>query len=92
MNIHGLNIVLCWCNVGPWGSPRRHLEFTDFYVSVVALVVYSALYLGILDRIGVHLYPIFSPRMQWQPVLWIALLAVYCGIFVLWRSLLRPLE
>ena len=34
--------------------------------------------LGHLDRIGVHLYPIFLPRMQWQPVLWIALLAVYC--------------
>ena len=47
MNIHGLNIVLCWCNVGSWGSPRRHLEFADFYVSVVAPVVYSALYLGI---------------------------------------------
>jgi len=86
-NIHLLNIVLCSLNCGPWGSPRRRLEWIDFYGAFMSVMVYMAWYLFVLDRLGIHMYPIFSPRTGTVAVLlaWSALVLIYMGTFHMWR-------
>jgi hypothetical protein len=86
LNIHGLNIVLAVMN-GAYASPRRSLVPWDFYLAFVSVVVYMAFYLLVLDRIGVHLYAVFSPRAPSGVVVltWSLLIGVYaatclCGV------------
>jgi hypothetical protein len=58
----------------------------------LSVMTYMAFYLGILDRIGVHLYPVFSPRAPGLLVVatWTIVLAAYLTSFVVWRDLLQP--
>jgi hypothetical protein len=85
LNIHGLNMVLAVLN-GAYASPRRSLVAWDFYVAFVSVVVYMAFYLLVLDRIGVHLYAVFSPRAPSGVVVltWTLLIGVYAATFAAW--------
>jgi hypothetical protein len=89
--IHVWNIFFCWANVY-WASPPRLLEGMDLYMAALSVMTYMAFYLGILDRIGVHLYPVFSPRAPGLLVVatWTIVLAAYLTSFVVWRDLLQP--
>jgi len=87
LQIHGFNIVFCLLN-GLWSSPRRPLNAVDFYLALLYVVVYMVWYLLFLDRIGVHLYPIFSPRTKWVVLTWTMLLVVYFSTFWAWRCAL----
>jgi hypothetical protein len=89
LNIHGLNIVLAVLN-GAYASPRRSLVAWDFYLAFVSVVVYMAFYLLVLDRIGVHLYAVFSPRAPSGVVVltWTLLIGVYSGTFMAWKHVM----
>jgi hypothetical protein len=87
--IHVFNIFYAILNL-VWASPRRQLEPIDLYYAIVSVVVYMAWYLLLLDRLGIHLYAIFSPRAPgWLVVLiWTALFLVYFGTFRLWQRIM----
>jgi hypothetical protein len=92
MNIHVLNIVLVLLNCGHWADPPvRNLEwFPDFYLAVSSAMLYLALYFFVYDRLGFHLYPIFSPRSGFWTVLlvWSVVTLSYLACFVAWRQYL----
>jgi hypothetical protein len=92
-NLHVCNIVLCVLNVGPFGSPRRRLDYFDLYLAAVSAVLYLTWYTCVLDRIGVHLYPIFSPRLRngFVVLTWSGATILYIAAFHGWRRWLSPL-
>jgi hypothetical protein len=91
IQVHVFNIVFCVANVY-WASPRRTLVAMDLYVAILSVLVYMVWYLGVLDRFGIHLYPVFSPRAG--PLIifatWTGMLGMYLGTFFVWRALLQP--
>lgn len=90
INLHVVNLLLCALNVG-WASPPRRLVYADLYVAAVWMILYMAFYLFVLDRLGVHLYPIFSPRVGGMVVAsWTGSIALYLATFYGWRQLLHP--
>ena len=60
-NIHGLNLPMAIVN-NLWGSSVRLFTISDLYVAYLVVALYSVLYLFVMDRIGLHFYPIFCPR------------------------------
>lgn len=89
LNLHGLNIFLCYLNIG-WASPRRRLVFMDLYLAAVWVLLYMTFYLCVLDRLGVHLYPIFSPRLGMLLVVnWSSTIGLIVLTFFGWRRLLQ---
>lgn len=86
VNLHVGNIAFATLNA-LWASPPRNLHFLDFYWAFGSVVVYMLFYLLVLDRLGVHLYPVFSPRASGLIVIaaWTTLLLLYGGTFHLWR-------
>lgn len=91
-NLHVVNIALCVLHTY-WASPPRQLVYADLYAACVGVVLYMTFYLYGLDRLGVHLYPIFSPR-KGKMVLasWTGSIVLYLATFYGWRRLLRPDE
>ena len=60
--IHLFNIVYAYLNC-VWAEPKSQgLHIGDINAAVVYLLTYILFYYCILDRMGVQLYPIFSPR------------------------------
>ena len=59
-NVHLLNFPLAMMNT-VYGNVRL-LTTSDLWVGYVIVALYSVLYLFVLDRIGLHFYPIFCPR------------------------------
>jgi len=90
LNLHVANLLLCVLNIY-WASPPRRLVFLDLYVAAVWLILYMTFYFCALDRLGVHLYPIFSPRSGLMVVVsWTGSIALYLATFYGWRWLLQP--
>jgi hypothetical protein len=90
LNLHGLNIVLCALNVGHLGSPPRTLERADLLVALLSVLLYFTFYLCILDRLGVHLYSVFSPRTPFLLLTWPGAILCYLGTFHIWSFLIAP--
>jgi hypothetical protein len=72
--IHFFNIVFAICNtiVGVYEISSSTLEHKlvgfdiwDLWISLLFTFLYVLFYMLVLDRFGVHLYPIFSPRSSW---------------------------
>lgn len=59
--LHVCNIFIAAANC-VFVGPKRALHNGDIAAAFVLLVMYMLWYYCVLDRIGVHLYPIFSPR------------------------------
>lgn len=92
VQIHVFNLAFLILNVY-WASPQRPLEVMDFALALFSSIVYMAWYLMVLDRLGIHLYPVFSPRVWWLVIpMWTLLLTLYAATFGLWRWLLWPSE
>ena len=88
VQIHFFNIVFCVLNI-LWASPPRPLEWVDLNFAVISAVIYMAWYLLVLDRLGIHLYPVFTPRVWWAVIpMWSLLLLIYLGTFNLWKYLI----
>ena len=79
LNQHGLNLPLAVASSIITG-PRAFAD-ADLWFAMLTLVVYFAFYLLVLDRVGVHLYPIFSPRPSYSVVIWFAVAVGYYGLF-----------
>jgi len=89
--IHVFNLLFAYVN-GVIVSPQRLLNFSDFLTCWTITVLYIMWYLLVLDRVGVHLYPIFSPRNPWMIAVWILLVAAHVAGFFAWDSILKPVE
>lgn len=85
-NLHILNIALCYLSTAVYSPPRR-LDWLDMYTALTSVLLYMLFYFAVLDRLGVHLYPIFSPRAHWTVVIlsWTGLLALYGGVYQCWQ-------
>ena len=79
-NVHIANLPLASLNV-VYGAGARVLGTPDLWIALVVVGGYSLLYLGLLDRIGMHFYPMFSPRSRACLVAYVALFAIYFGIY-----------
>ena len=89
IQVHVCNIVFAYLN-GVRGSPSRELTLADFMASYSITVLYAMWYLLVLDRVGVHLYPIFSPRSPWMMLTWSSVIAAQYGGFLAWNYVLAP--
>jgi len=91
-NLHVVNIVLCVLHTC-WATPPRKLTYADLYAACVGMVLYMTFYLYALDRLGVHFYPIFSPR-KGKMVLasWTGSIVLYLATFYGWRRQMLPDE
>lgn len=87
IQLHVFNILFAYLNCVV-ASPPRRLVFQDFMAALSIGIVYILFYLLVLDRIGVHLYPIFSPRSAWVGGTWLFLISCYVGCFHGWNSIL----
>jgi hypothetical protein len=91
IQVHILNLpaaMLVFSTGGPAGGVRLFTP-SDFWIGMVDVCLYSAVYLFILDRAGVHLYPAFSPRSRFSFVGYSALLGLYYGCFCGWNALIE---
>ena len=79
-NLHVCNLPLAACNV-VYGAGARPLVAADLWLAFLLAGLYAFLYLGLLDRMGAHLYPMFSPRSPLCVVAYLALFSLYYGIF-----------
>lgn len=90
VQIHVFNLLFGYLNVA-WASPPRALTALDLYLSIVSVLLYTLWYLGVMDRLGIHVYPIFTPRDSLVVVTsWTFLTGVYLANFAGWRWLLLP--
>ncbi|GMH48722.1 hypothetical protein TL16_g00353 [Triparma laevis f. inornata] len=61
----------------------------DLWISYFVLFMYACLYLFILDRIGVHLYPVFSPRSKFSCFTWLTVFGLYYATFNFWNFVIE---
>jgi len=87
VQVHGFNIVFAILNTIATGP--RHFTFIDLWCAFIMALLYSLFYLLILDRLGIHLYPIFSPRSYVSLVTWTIVFACYYGSFLLWNHVIE---
>ena len=90
VQIHMVNLPAAFLSIacgGPEGGARLFRP-TDLWASSAVCALYAALYLFLLDRVGVHFYPMFSPRSHLCIVAYFGLLACYCGAYIGWNALI----
>lgn len=85
IQMHILNIVFATLN-NISVSPRRSFVFDDLWCALALAVAYNLFYFFILDRLGIHLYPNFSPRSKYMPVFAVLTWVVYYGAFLAWNK------
>lgn len=76
-NIHLLNLPLAMINTVIGGNSIRLFTLSDLWASYLVVVLYSMMYLFVLDRIGLHFYPIFCPRTAWSTISFVLVLGFY---------------
>jgi hypothetical protein len=88
--LHFFNIWFAVSN-GALISPMRTLHLGDLVVAVTMIVVYMCWYYFVLDRLGIHLYPIFTPRSSFVVLAWGLILVVCVGGYHFWKNVLESL-
>ena len=86
VQVHFFNIVFAVLNTLVTSS--RDFEFIDLWCALAGAVGYALLYLLVLDRFGIHLYPVFSPRSDWSMLSWLAFLGTYFVVFHAWNRVI----
>ena len=61
----------------------------DLWYGLAYGVGYGLFYNLVLDRIGVHLYPIFSPRSNLVVLTWLFVFGIYIGFFRLFNHVMQ---
>ena len=61
INFHIFNLPLATINIIYGGGVRLFTE-SDLWMAYLVVVLYSMLYIFVMDRLGIHFYPIFCPR------------------------------
>ena len=57
--------------------PHGVFTVTQSFGLVLGLLLYAIFYLFVLDRLGVHFYPIFSPRSHFSSLGYVLIFAIY---------------
>ena len=78
INLHLLNLPLALLDV--YIHPRT-LTLFDLWVAFLIAFLYMMFYVLVLDRRGIHIYIIFSPRTAFFAVSVAAVAAMYAGVF-----------
>lgn len=90
--IHLCNIfysILNTCITGSREGSKLHLfDSEDLWYGMVLVVSYGVFYVTVLDRIGVHIYPIFSPRMKFISLIWAFTVLLFYGVFRFWNHVM----
>jgi hypothetical protein len=84
-NIHILNFPLAFANILS-GDRVRLFNESDLWVAYLVIVLYSVGYFFIMDRLGLHFYPIFNPRTIFSIVSIVAVLGLYWKLFHSWNN------
>lgn len=86
-NIHILNFPMAIINT-VYGSQIRLFTLSDLWVAYLVIMLYSIVYYFIMDRLGMHFYPIFCPRSAFCVGSIIAVLGLYYYLFLKWNELI----
>ena len=86
VQVHFFNILFAVLNTVVTSS--RTFEFIDLWCAIACAIGYALLYLLVLDRLGVHLYPVFSPRSDWSMLSWSVFLGTYFVVFHAWNQVI----
>lgn len=84
-NIHLLNFPMAFVNILNGGRVRL-FTMSDLWVAYLVIVLYSILYFFVMDRIGMHFYPIFNPRTSFSVVSIVGVLGLYYFLFLKWNE------
>ena len=80
-NIHLLNLPLATLNIVT-GDRVRLFTVSDLWVAYAVALSYSLLYLLVMDRLGLHFYPIFNPRTSFTTLSLGAVLGLFYFLFL----------
>ena len=86
IQLHGFNIVFAALN-SVIITPRK-FTFVDLWGTISLAVVYSLFYLLVLDRLGIHLYPVFSPRSVFFFLTWTLAYGCYFLGYYFWNKVI----
>ena len=84
-NLHVCNLPLAMIHTVV-GSNVQPFTNVDLWAAFFVAAVYCLLYFLILDRAGVHLYPVFSPRAHWCVISYAMLIGLYGATWRLWNA------
>ena len=85
--IHVLNYPIAVANA-VFSTGSRLFTHADLWSAFFVVFNYSLLYLLILDRIGVHLYPVFSPRSKFSTLTWLFVFGLYLLTYQYWNKVI----
>lgn len=80
-----LNTVVTGSNRN--GSPPL-FDKEDLWYAFAYGLSYALFYVLVMDRLGLHLYPIFSPRLKYFVVAWGAAASLFGGVYLFWNHLI----
>lgn len=86
-NIYILNFPMAIINT-VYGSQIRLFTFSDLWVAYLVIMLYSIVYYFVMDRLGMHFYPIFCPRSAFCVVSIVGVLGLYYYLFLKWNELI----
>ncbi len=58
----------------------------DLWVAYAVVLLYSVLYYFLMDRLGMHFYPIFSPRTAFSVISITGVLGLYYFLYLKWNE------
>jgi hypothetical protein len=90
-NLHVLDIVFAVLNAS-YAEPRRQLHLGDLNAIAMYMTMYLLFYYFVLDRFGMHLYPIFSPRVSWVIISWLMVVGLCIGGYHFWKDKMEDSE
>ena len=93
---HVCNIVLAVSNTIVSCRSQRMIDnndgnafdFNDLWNGLAYAILYGLFYNLVLDRVGVHIYPIFSPRTNYSIITWVVVLLIFLAFFQFWNFLI----
>jgi uncharacterized membrane protein YwaF len=85
VNIHILNLPLAWLNILS-GERVRSFTESDLWVSYAVIMMYSVVYFFIMDRLGMHFYPILCPRSKLSLVSIAIVIWLYYYLYTKWNE------
>jgi hypothetical protein len=88
-NIHVLNLPPAYLNILS-GERVRLFTRSDLWVSYLVVMLYSMIYFFVMDRFGLHFYPIFSPRSSLTVLSIAFVIGLYYFLFLKWNDFMTP--
>jgi hypothetical protein len=86
-NIHLLNFPLSCLNIIYGEKSRLRLfNISDLWLAYAVVLFYSMLYYFVMDRLGLHFYPIFNPRTSLSLFSIVGVLGLYYFMFLKWNE------